>query len=118
MKQVKSRHYVLCLLAILFITNTKAGVYQWSVPVTGVVSGETNQHPQAFLWIPGNCEQVRGVILGQHNLSEENKIIFTAIPPRAKFPIKVTVVAWQYGKSVEPKVQTAEAVERTFFIVN
>lgn len=41
---------------------------------------------------------------------------FTAIPARAKFPVKVTVVAWQYGRSVEPKLQSAEPVEREFFI--
>lgn len=42
---------------------------------------------------------------------------FTAIPPRAKFPIKVTVVAWQWGRSIAPKVQSAQPVERTILIV-
>jgi len=41
---------------------------------------------------------------------------FTAIPPRAKFPIKVTVVASQLGRSSEPKLQTAAMVERTFLL--
>jgi hypothetical protein len=41
---------------------------------------------------------------------------FMKLPPRAKFPVKITVVAWQYGRSVEPKLQTAEPVERTFCI--
>lgn len=41
---------------------------------------------------------------------------FTAIPPRAKFPIKVTVVAWQYGRSNEPKLKTAEPVVCEFLI--
>jgi hypothetical protein len=40
----------------------------------------------------------------------------TKIPPRAKFPVKVTVVAWQYGRSGEPKLKSAEPVERTFYI--
>jgi len=44
-------------------------------------------------------------------------IKFTSIPPRAKFPIKVTVVAWQWGRAIEPKVQTAAQVEQTFLIV-
>jgi hypothetical protein len=43
---------------------------------------------------------------------------FTPIPPRTKFPVKVTVVAWQYGRSVEPKLQSALPVERTFSITN
>jgi hypothetical protein len=41
----------------------------------------------------------------------------TPIPPRAKFPVKVTVVAWQYGRSIEPKLRTAMPVERSFHIV-
>jgi hypothetical protein len=45
---------------------------------------------------------------------KENKLILTPIPPRAKFPVKVTVVAWQIG--LEGKVQSAEAVERSFCI--
>lgn len=45
---------------------------------------------------------------------EGNKLVFTSIPPRSRFPMKVTVVAWQYG--VAGKVQTAEPVERSFYI--
>jgi len=40
----------------------------------------------------------------------------TAIPPRSVFPVKATVVAWQWGRSSEPCVQTAEPVEQTFII--
>lgn len=43
-------------------------------------------------------------------------VFLTTIPPRAKYPVKVTVVAWQYGHSGEPKIQTAEPVTRTFWI--
>ncbi len=39
---------------------------------------------------------------------------FTQIPPRAKFPVKVTVVAWQHGWS--GKVKTAALVAREFLI--
>jgi hypothetical protein len=39
-----------------------------------------------------------------------------AIPPRAKFPVKVDIVAYQPGRSVEPTVQTAAMVEQTFLI--
>ena len=43
-----------------------------------------------------------------------NRLRLTPIPPRSKFPVKVTVVAWQYG--LPGKVQTAEPVERSFYI--
>lgn len=45
---------------------------------------------------------------------EGNELRFTSLPSRTKFPVKVTVVAWQYG--LKGKVQTAEPVERSFCI--
>jgi hypothetical protein len=42
---------------------------------------------------------------------------FTPIPPRTKFPVKVTVIAWQYGRASEPRLQSAQPIERTFNIV-
>lgn len=36
----------------------------------------------------------------------------TDIPVRARMPITVTVVAWQFGRATEPRVQTAETVVR------
>ncbi|QEM08414.1 hypothetical protein DIU31_028060 [Mucilaginibacter rubeus] len=45
-----------------------------------------------------------------------NTLTITAIPPRSRFPVKVTVVAWQYGNSHEPKLQTAMPVQQTFLI--
>lgn len=47
---------------------------------------------------------------------EGNTLHFTEIPPRAKFPIKVTVVAWQWGRSIDPKVKSAKSIERTLEI--
>ena len=41
---------------------------------------------------------------------------FTPIPPRAKFPVKVTVVAWQLGRAAEPKLKTAVPVTQEFFL--
>jgi hypothetical protein len=42
---------------------------------------------------------------------------FTAVPPRSKFPVKVTIVAWQWGHPSEPKLKSAEPIEQTFNIV-
>ncbi len=41
---------------------------------------------------------------------------FTPIPPRAKFPVKVTVVAWQFGRGIAPKIQSAESVVQSFYV--
>jgi hypothetical protein len=49
---------------------------------------------------------------------EGNTLRLTAIPPGARFPLKVTVVAWQWGHAAEPKLDTAEPVERTFSLLH
>lgn len=48
---------------------------------------------------------------------EGDTLRFTAIPPRTKFPLKVTVVAWQFGRGTSPAVKAAASVERTFLIL-
>lgn len=45
-----------------------------------------------------------------------DRLVFTKIPPRAKLPVKITVVAWQYGRSIAPKLKSAVPVERTFYL--
>ena len=47
---------------------------------------------------------------------ENCKVVFTKIPPKSKFPISVTVAAWQWGRNTEPKVKMAEIVKQTFYI--
>ena len=59
------------IVSTLITTHLFAAEWQWSVPVTGTVSKETNAHPTAFLWIPPNCKQLKGVIIAQHNMIEE-----------------------------------------------
>jgi hypothetical protein len=61
---------LICLL-LFFSVSSFAQVWQWSVQVDSVVSGETKAHPVAFLWVPENCKQVRGVVVGQHNMIEQ-----------------------------------------------
>ena len=48
-----------------------AAEWQWSVQIPSIISQETDAHPQAFLWIPADCEQVKAVVVGQHNMCEE-----------------------------------------------
>jgi hypothetical protein len=47
---------------------------------------------------------------------ERDVLKLTRIPVRARFPIAVTVVAWQYGRTIEPILKSADPVERTFQI--
>jgi len=47
----------------------------------------------------------------------ENGIIkFTPIPVNSRYPVKVKVVAYQWGRIKEPLCQSAESVEQTFYI--
>ncbi|MCS3798663.1 hypothetical protein [Niastella sp. OAS944] len=46
-----------------------------------------------------------------------DKLIFTKIPPQSKFPVKVTIVAWQYGCTAGPALRSAEPVEQSFYIL-
>lgn len=43
-----------------------------------------------------------------------NKLHLTAVPPHSKFPVKISVTAWQYG--IKGKVRTAEPVTRSFYL--
>lgn len=56
---------------IMMIGIAAAAEWQWSVPVNEVISSETKDHPRAFLWIPPDCKHVRAVVVGQHNMQEE-----------------------------------------------
>jgi hypothetical protein len=48
---------------------------------------------------------------------ENGKLIFTGVPPRTKLPLAVTVCAWQWGSSREPKIKTADVVSQTFYLL-
>ena len=41
---------------------------------------------------------------------------FSRLPPRTRFPVTVTIVAWQFGRGTDPKVQTAQPVERSLLL--
>ena len=45
-----------------------------------------------------------------------NTLYITQIPAAAVFPIRVTVVAYQWGRAAAPALQTAPFVERSFYI--
>lgn len=64
------KYLILCLL--LAGVYAQAGVWQWSAEVTGWVSAETKESPVAFLWVPEDCAQVRALVWGNHNMSEED----------------------------------------------
>ena len=60
-----------CVLVLVAAQTGLAAEWQWSTPVQSVISTETHDHPRAFLWIPPGCKRIRGVVVGQHNMQEE-----------------------------------------------
>ena len=42
-------------------------------------------------------------------------LTLTPVPPRAKLPVKLTVVAYQWGRGIDPPVQSAPPVEQTIW---
>ncbi len=53
---------------------------------------------------------------GPAEVSDDGVLTFTALPRRARFPIEVTVVAWQWGRAAEPRLRSATPVEHRFLI--
>ena len=45
-----------------------------------------------------------------------DQLNFSTIPPRTKYPAKVTLVAYQWGRSIVPLIQSAQAIEQIFYI--
>ena len=46
----------------------------------------------------------------------DGKLWFTPLPPRTHYPVDVTVVAYQWGRTIEPYFQSATPVVRTFHL--
>ncbi|MGN6626244.1 MAG: hypothetical protein ACTHLN_06465 [Tepidisphaeraceae bacterium] len=53
---------------------------------------------------------------GPAEVNDAGVLTFTPIPPKASYPLRVTVVAWQWGRSLPPLLQSAAPITRTFQI--
>jgi hypothetical protein len=52
----------LCFLFLSLVSPAWVTVWQWSVP---------DGQARAYLWIPDNCQQVRAVVVANHNMIEQ-----------------------------------------------
>ncbi|WP_198033437.1 alpha/beta hydrolase family protein [Flavobacterium commune] len=100
---MKKINYIL-LCCSFFCLSSYAQVWQWSVKLNNTISPETNDNPQAFLWVPENCKQIKGVVFGQHNMIEEGMLensYFRKVMTELGFAeVWVTpVVSWTYDTS-------------------
>ncbi len=59
---------------------------------------------------------VEFVVLSGPAIIQNGQLVLTPIPPKARFPVEVTVAAWQWGRASEPKIRTADMVRQTVSI--
>jgi len=71
-KRICQAGHEFLFVAILFLFPHRgvAAEWQWSVPMPPPPAS-TNEQPRAFLWIPPDCQRVRGLVFGHHNMEEE-----------------------------------------------
>ena len=56
------------------------------------------------------------VVSGPVELKDDDTLEFQPIPARSKFPVRVIIGAYQWGQTVEPKLQSAGPVFQEFSI--
>lgn len=110
--------------------NYKSSVQQFNIRIPFQNKEGLNQQI-TFVSLPNIKLGVKSVALSASSSSEmpvyfyvqegpaevkDGKLVLNQIPPKSKFPVEVTVVAWQYGRSDEPKVKTAEPAVKSFWI--
>ena len=86
-----------------------------------------------FPMIPNGRKGLRSIALGARSSSglpvqyyvvagparvEGDSLRITEIPVRSRYPLKVTVVAYQWGKMTAPRFKSAEPVARVFYIMD
>ena len=63
--QMRKLRYPLLALLFFSVSSLHAAAWQWSVPTF-------SKNGRAYLWIPPQCDHVRGVIIGQQVILEKN----------------------------------------------
>jgi len=100
---------------IIFNPNKEGAAQQISFdPIPDIKIGSTRSITLAAKASSGF--PVRYYVIQGPAVINGDKLSFTPIPPRAKLPLKVTVVAWQWG--IKDKIQTAPSVAQSFNLIN
>ena len=89
--------------------SAQTAVWQWSTEVPNTSAHPKYAHPQAYLWIPSTCQEVKALIVAQHNMEEisileddgfrermaELGVAELWICPRFNLPFDFTDGAWE-----------------------
>lgn len=80
-------------------------------PIADQIAGATSV---PLIARAGSGMKVRFYVVAGPAKVEGDVLKLTPVPPRTRFPIEITVTAWQWGRSIEPRVQTAKPMTQTF----
>jgi hypothetical protein len=94
--------------------NTTGAAQQITFPEIGDVNAGTKSLPLAATSSAGAA--VSYYVREGPAFVDGDRLVFTEIPPRSRWPVNVTVVAWQFGRSGANALKAAVPVERTFSI--
>lgn len=105
MKRIISIAFSLILSAASFAIGVGgSGMYQWSVELTGYISPETGKAPNAYLWVPEGCKEVKAVLLAQQNMTEETIFKMASFQQRLKqMDVALLWVAPAFSNNWDPK---------------
>ncbi|MDL2306201.1 hypothetical protein LJC72_12845, partial [Bacteroides sp. OttesenSCG-928-D19] len=53
------------------VDNDHSDIYQWMVHLDSIPGSQPTNPLRAYLWIPPDCKDVKGIVLACHNLQEE-----------------------------------------------
>ena len=102
------------LLISLVACLTGYAQWQWRVPVTEIVSKETNKHPDAYLWVPDDCDTVRAVIFAMQNMDEETLFEMPSFRKRlADMNVAMVWIAPGFGQEWDVNQGVQEAFDKT-----
>ena len=65
------RYFISLLIALTGVCSVAASDFQWRVPVEGIVSAETGEAPEGFLWVSPETVEVKALMFAFQNMSEE-----------------------------------------------
>ena len=101
------------------IRNTKGAAQRLTFPpIPDQTAGQTQPIPLQATSSAGAEAPVRYFVReGPAMVGDDGTSLrLTLLPPRAKLPIRVVIVAWQWGRATEPLLQSAEPVTRSFLV--
>ena len=87
----------------------QTGIWQWAVEVPNTAANPAYSHPEAYLWIPPDCQEIKALVVAQHNMEEisiledtgfrnalgESSVAELWICPRFNLPFDFTDGAWE-----------------------